>query len=153
MRMIVMSRSSRSSTAQDQRVMSFPKPKRASSLLQCGSLAIALKWWVVGLFWDGDVRQQHNPPQHACRFSAAPILRNVKFQQYQRPAPQGFADRQQRSSGTFVEQGAEFQEFSALTVDAAYEDRYGKGEPRPTAAFWSWLSCRGRSSPPAHTQS
>src|SRR5204863_5475888 len=36
------------------------------------------------------------------------------------------------------EQGTEFQEFFALPVDAAYEDRYGEGESHPTAAFWNW---------------
>jgi len=61
-----------------------------------------------------------------------------------RAAPHSSPYGQQRSSGAFVEQGAEFHEFSALPVNAPYEHRYCERKTRPAAAVPIWLVSSGQ---------
>jgi hypothetical protein len=59
--------------------------------------------------------------------------------------------RQQRSSGAFVEQGAEFHEFSALPVNAPYKHGYSERKAHPAAALPIWLVSGGQFlAPSAH---
>jgi hypothetical protein len=61
-----------------------------------------------------------------------------------RAAPHSSPYGQQCSSGAFVEQGAEFHEFPALSVNAPYEHRYGKRKAHPAAALPIWLVSGGQ---------
>jgi len=61
-----------------------------------------------------------------------------------RAAPHSSPYGQQRSSGAFVDQGAEFHEFSALPVNAPYEHGYGERKTLPAAALPIWLVSGGQ---------
>src|SRR5438876_9809712 len=98
----------------------------------------------------------HPRPQHSHRPRQLQIFYQRSrgyFQRYPRPAPQRFAYRQQHSPGAFVEQGAEFQEFSALPVYTTDECGNGQREPRPASSFRIPLGDRTGFFPVPHRQS